>query len=81
MNNEIKIYPAMVRCGESPRNVTVNVRAPKVGFLIYSKITVYVSIQSVKVQAVCLYSKRVSTKAVFSTTKTVQSATHSVLFV
>jgi len=38
MNKEIKIYPTMVRCGESPRSATVSVRAPKVGFFIYSKI-------------------------------------------
>jgi hypothetical protein len=31
----------MVRCGESPRNVVVNVRTPVAGFLFIPKITTY----------------------------------------
>jgi len=37
---EIKICPAMVRCGESPRNVITNVRTPVVGFLFFPKIVI-----------------------------------------
>jgi len=31
--NEIKLCPAMVRCGESPRNAVICVRTPVAGFL------------------------------------------------
>ena len=36
--NKFKLYPAMVRCGESSRNAVTSARAPKVGFFIISKI-------------------------------------------
>jgi len=38
MTNEIKFCPAMVRCGENPRNAVTSIRAPKAGFFIISKI-------------------------------------------
>ena len=38
--NEIKIYPAMVRRGESPRNAITSVRTPVAGFLFTPKIVI-----------------------------------------
>ena len=35
--NEIKIYPAMVRYDESPRNAVICVRTPVAGFLFIPK--------------------------------------------
>jgi len=37
MNKEIKICPAMVRCGESHRNALDGVRTPVAGFLFTPK--------------------------------------------
>ena len=41
MNKEIKICPAMVRCGESPRNALDGVRTPVAGFLFTPKTSSY----------------------------------------
>ncbi len=38
----LQYCPAMVRCGESPRNATFSVRTPKTGLLYFPKINVMI---------------------------------------
>ena len=61
-----------VVCGNTPA-LNNERRTPKAGFCFIPKSLFYVLFKSVKMQAVCLCRKRVSTKTVLSSTTTVHS--------